>query len=46
MTSFLHGKLQVWKISGSFMWTVKNLETKIKENKIKTKYSYLPSDHT
>ena len=31
MINFLHGKLQVWKISGSFMWTVKNLET-IKQN--------------
>ena len=31
MISFHLGKLQVWKISGLFMWTVKNLET-IKQN--------------
>ena len=31
MISFHHGKLQVWKISGSFMSTLKNLET-IKQN--------------
>ena len=31
MISFLHGKLQVWKITGRSCGTVKNLET-IKQN--------------